>query len=138
MLDIAKKVLKIEADAIEGLIERLDGSFSDAVDIIFESKGKVIVTGMGKSGLIGKKIASTLASTGTPAFFMHPAEASHGDLGMVSSEDVVIAISNSGETDELIGLIPFLKRFNVHLISMTGNPCSTLSKMADMNLDISI
>lgn len=138
ILDIAKKVLKTEADAIEGLIARLDGSFLDAIDIIYASKGKVIVTGMGKSGLIGKKIASTLASTGTPAFFMHPAEASHGDLGMVSSEDVVIAISNSGETDELVGLIPFLKRFDVRLISMTGEMNSTLSKTADVSLDVTV
>ena len=93
---------------------------------------------MGKSGLIGKKIASTLASTGTPAFFMHPAEASHGDLGMVSSEDVVIAISNSGETDELLGLVPFLKRFNVQLIAMTGETNSTLAKAADVNLDVTV
>lgn len=138
ILDIAKKVLKTEADAIEGLIARLDGSFLEAIDIIYASKGKVIVTGMGKSGLIGKKIASTLASTGTPAFFMHPAEASHGDLGMVSSEDVVIAISNSGETDELVGLIPFLKRFDVRLISMTGEMNSTLSKTADVSLDVTV
>ncbi len=138
ILDIAKKVLRTEADAIEGLIERLNSSFSDAIDIIYASKGKVIVTGMGKSGLIGKKIASTLASTGTPAFFMHPAEASHGDLGMVSSEDVVIAISNSGETDELLALVPFLKRFNVHLISMTGDMNSTLSKAADVSLDVTV
>jgi arabinose-5-phosphate isomerase len=138
MLDIAKRVLKAEACAIEGLIERLDGSFSDAIDIIFQSRGKVIVTGMGKSGLIGKKIASTLASTGTPAFFMHPAEASHGDLGMVSSEDVVIAISNSGETDEIVGLIPFLKRFNVHLIAMTGDTNSMLSRAADVSLDVMV
>ncbi len=138
ILDIAKKVLKTEAAAIEGLIERIDSSFQDAVDIIYASKGKVIVTGMGKSGLIGKKIASTLASTGTPAFFMHPAEASHGDLGMVSSEDVVIAISNSGETDELVGLIPFLKRFNVQLIALTGETNSTLSRVADVNLDITV
>ena len=128
ILEIARKVLRTEAGAIKGLIERLNSGFQDAVDIIYASKGKVIVTGMGKSGLIGKKIASTLASTGTPAFFMHPAEASHGDLGMVSSEDVVIAISNSGETDELLGLIPFLKRFNVQLIAMTGETNSTLSK----------
>ncbi len=138
ILEIARKVLKTEADAIEGLIERLNSSFLDAVDIIYASKGKVIVTGMGKSGLIGKKIASTLASTGTPAFFMHPAEASHGDLGMVSSEDVVIAISNSGETDELVGLIPFLKRFDVRLISMTGDTNSTLSKTADVGLDVTV
>ncbi len=138
ILDIAKKVLKTEAEAVAGLIERLDSSFERVIDIIYTSKGKVIVTGMGKSGLIGKKIAATLASTGTPAFFMHPAEASHGDLGMVSSDDVVIAISNSGETDELLALIPFLKRFNVHLISMTGDVNSTLSRAADLNLDVTI
>jgi len=138
ILEIARKVLKIEANAVEGLIERLNGGFQDAVDIIYASKGKVIVTGMGKSGLIGKKIAATLASTGTPAFFMHPAEASHGDLGMVSSEDVVIAISNSGETDEILGLIPFLKRFNVSIISMTGEANSTLSKSANVNLDVTV
>jgi arabinose-5-phosphate isomerase len=137
-LEVARKVLKIEADAVEGLIEKLNGSFQDAIDFIYASKGKVIVTGMGKSGLIGKKVAATLASTGTPAFFMHPAEASHGDLGMVSSEDVVIAISNSGETDEILGLIPFLKRFNVRLISMTGEANSTLSKSADVSLDVTV
>ncbi|OGW26216.1 MAG: D-arabinose 5-phosphate isomerase, partial [Nitrospirae bacterium GWC2_42_7] len=96
------------------------------------------VTGMGKSGLVGKKIAATLSSTGTPAFFMHPGEASHGDLGMVTSDDVIIAISNSGETDEIIGLIPFLKRFSINLISMTGNPDSTLTRAADVNLDVSV
>lgn len=138
ILDIAKKVLKIEADAVLALIEKLDANFEKAVDLIYNSKGKVVVTGMGKSGLVGKKIAATLASTGTPAFFLHPAEAIHGDLGMVTSEDVIIAISNSGETEELAGLIPFLKRFNVHLISMTGNPNSTLSRQADAHLDISV
>lgn len=138
ILDIAKKVLKIEADAISALIEKLNSNFEEAVEIIFNSKGRVVVTGMGKSGLVGKKIAATLASTGTPAFFLHPAEASHGDLGMVTSNDVIIAISNSGETGELIGLIPFLKRFDVQLISMTGNPNSTLSKAADVALDISV
>ncbi len=138
MLAIARKVLKTEADAVFALAAKLDSDFEKAVELIFRSKGRVVVTGMGKSGLVGKKIAATLASTGTPAFFLHPAEASHGDLGMVTSEDVIIAISNSGETDELVGLIPFLKRFNVGLISMTGNPRSTLSKVSDVNLDISI
>jgi arabinose-5-phosphate isomerase len=138
MLDIARKVLKTEADAVLALTEKLNSGFEKAVEIIFGSNGRVVVTGMGKSGLVGKKIAATLASTGTPAFFLHPAEAIHGDLGMVTSDDVVIAISNSGETDEIVGLIPFLKRFNVGLISMTGNPDSTLSKVADVNLDISI
>ncbi|MEC4676005.1 MAG: KpsF/GutQ family sugar-phosphate isomerase [Nitrospirota bacterium] len=137
-IEIAKNVLQTEADAIAGLIEKLDGSFGKAVGIILESRGKVVVTGMGKSGLIGKKIAATLASTGTPALFMHPAEASHGDLGMVTSEDVIIALSNSGETEEIIGLIPFLKRFNVGIISLTGNAGSTLSKVSDVALDVSV
>ncbi|MCL4456591.1 MAG: KpsF/GutQ family sugar-phosphate isomerase [Nitrospirae bacterium] len=138
IIDIAKRVLKIEADAVAALAGKLNSDFEKAVEIIFNSKGRVVVTGMGKSGLVGKKIAATLASTGTPAFFLHPAEASHGDLGMVTSDDVIIAISNSGETEELIGLIPFLKRFNVGLISMAGNPDSTLSKAADVTLDISV
>ncbi len=138
IIDIAKRVLKIEAEAVAALAGKLNSDFEKAVDIIFNSKGRVVVTGMGKSGLVGKKIAATLASTGTPAFFLHPAEASHGDLGMVTSDDVIIAISNSGETEELIGLIPFLKRFNVGLISMAGNPDSTLSKAADVTLDISV
>jgi len=138
ILDIARKVLKIEADAVAGLIEKLDDSFEKAVEIIYESSGRVVVTGMGKSGLVGKKIAATLASTGTPSFFMHPAEASHGDLGMVTSLDAVIAISNSGETEELVGLIPFVKRFNVRLIALTGNPLSTLSSIADVSLDVSV
>ncbi|MBI4683985.1 MAG: KpsF/GutQ family sugar-phosphate isomerase [Nitrospirae bacterium] len=138
ILDIAKKVLKIEADAVLNLIENLNSSFEKAIDIIYHSKGRVVVTGMGKSGLIGKKIAATLASTGTPAFFMHPAEASHGDLGMVTADDVIIAISNSGETEEIARLIPFLKRFNVSLITMTGNSNSTLAKAADVHLDISV
>lgn len=138
IIDIAKKVLKIEADAVAALAEKLDSTFEKAIDIIFKSKGRVVVTGMGKSGLVGKKIAATLASTGTPAFFMHPAEASHGDLGMVTSDDVIIAISNSGETAELSGLIPFLKRFDVGLIAMTGNLNSTLAKSADVHLDVSV
>lgn len=138
ILDIAKKVLKTEADAVFALTDKLDSNFERAIEIIYRSKGRVVVTGMGKSGLVGKKIAATLASTGTPAFFLHPAEATHGDLGMVTSDDVIIAISNSGETEELVGLIPFLKRFNVSLISMTGNPDSTLSKTADVTLDVSV
>ncbi len=138
IIDIAKRVLKIEADAVSALIEKLNSDFEKAVEIIFNSRGRVVVTGMGKSGLVGKKIAATLASTGTPAFFLHPAEASHGDLGMVTADDVIIAISNSGETEELVGLIPFLKRFNVNLISMTGNPDSTISKAAEVTLDVSV
>ncbi|MDO9289311.1 MAG: KpsF/GutQ family sugar-phosphate isomerase [Thermodesulfovibrionales bacterium] len=138
ILDIAKRVLRIEADAILALTDKLNSNFEESVNTIFKSKGRVVVTGMGKSGLVGKKIAATLASTGTPAFFLHPAEAIHGDIGMVTADDVIIAISNSGETEELIGLIPFLKRFNVSLISMTGNPNSTLSKAADITLDVSV
>lgn len=138
LLDIAKKVLKTEAEAVFALIEKIDSNFEKAIEIIYNSKGRVVVTGMGKSGLVAKKIAATLASTGTPAFFLHPAEASHGDLGMVTSDDVIIAISNSGETEELLGLIPFLKRFDVRIISITGNTSSTLSKVADVKIDVSV
>lgn len=138
ILEIAIKVLKTEADAVLQLIGKLNINFEKAVDIIYKCKGRVVVTGMGKSGLICKKVAATFASTGTPAFFMHPAEASHGDLGMVTSDDVVVAISNSGETEELAALVPFLKRFNIRLISITGNPNSTLSRLADVNIDVSV
>jgi arabinose-5-phosphate isomerase len=138
ILDIAKKVLKTEADAVYALIEKLNSNFEKAVEIVYKSKGRVVVTGMGKSGLVAKKIAATLSSTGTPAFFLHPAEASHGDLGMVTADDIIIAISNSGETEEILGLIPFLKRFNIRIISIAGNPDSTLSKTADVTLDVSV
>lgn len=138
IIDIAKKVLTIEADAVIALKEKLDHEFEKAVDVIFNSKGRVIVTGMGKSGLVGKKIAATLSSTGTPAFFMHPGEAGHGDLGMVTSDDVVIALSNSGETEELLRLLPFLERFDVRLIALSGNTKSTLAKAADASLDVSV
>src|SRR5208337_4961508 len=138
ILDIARKVLTVEANSVAALIGKLDSGFEKAIDIIFASKGRVVVTGMGKSGLVGKKMAATLASTGTPAFFLHPAEASHGDLGMVTSDDVIIAISNSGETDELLQLLPFLKRFNLSIISMTGSLDSTLSKAADVTIDVSV
>lgn len=138
VLEIAKKVLRTEADAVVSLIEKLDSNFEGAIELLYKSSGRVIVTGMGKSGIVGKKIAATLASTGTPAFFMHPAEACHGDLGMVTANDVIVAISNSGETEELLSLVPFLKRFNVKLISITGNLQSTLSKFADFPLDTSV
>jgi arabinose-5-phosphate isomerase len=137
-LDIARRVLKIESEAVLALSDKLNGNFSRAVDLIFSARGRVVVTGMGKSGLVGKKIAATFASTGTPSFFMHPAEASHGDLGMVTSQDVIIAISSSGETNELIDLIPFLKRFDVSIISMTGNADSTLARSSDAFLDVSV
>ena len=138
IIDVAKKVLETEAEALHALAARLSSDFEKAVAIVHEIKGRVVVTGMGKSGLVGKKIAATLASTGTPAFFLHPAEASHGDLGMVTERDAIIAISNSGETEELVGLIPFLKRFRVKLISMTGNVNSTIAKASDVSLDIAV
>lgn len=138
ILDTAREVLKTEAEAVHSLIKKLDKKFEQAVEIIFSSKGRVVITGMGKSGLVAKKLAATLASTGTPALFLHPAEASHGDLGMVTSDDVIIAISNSGETEEILGLMPFLKRFNVRIIALTGNRESALSKIADIALDVSV
>lgn len=134
----AKDVLKTEAEAIAALIERVDKTFIDAVEIIFSCKGKVIVTGMGKSGLIGKKMAATFASTGTPAFFLNPAEGSHGDIGMVTKGDVVIAISNSGETEEIIMILPLLQRLNIKVISLTGNLNSTLAKASDVVLNVSV
>jgi arabinose-5-phosphate isomerase len=138
ILDEAKKVFNIESKAIAALAGRLDKEFERAAELIHDCKGRVIVSGMGKSGIIGKKIAATLASTGTPAYFMHPAEASHGDLGMVTGKDIVLALSNSGETDELVGLIPHLKRFNVKLISLTGKKTSTLARASDVCLDVSV
>ncbi|QWR78246.1 KpsF/GutQ family sugar-phosphate isomerase [Candidatus Magnetomonas plexicatena] len=138
IIETARSVLQEEAQAILGLIDRLDSRFIAAVDLIFDSRGKAVLTGMGKSGLIAKKIAATLASTGTPSFFMHPADAGHGDLGMVTSDDVVIAVSNSGETEEILRLIPFFKRFNINLISMTGNMNSTLSRESVVSIDITV
>jgi arabinose-5-phosphate isomerase len=138
VIEQAKRVLKIEAEAISALTERINESFVKAVDLIFFCKGKIVVTGVGKSGLIGQKIASTLASTGTPSFFMHPAEGIHGDLGMLSKNDVVIAISNSGESNEISQIIPVVKRMGLPLISMTGNRISTLAKSGDVVLDISV
>jgi len=138
LIEEAKRVLKLEAQALISLIDKLDSAFDLAIGMLDDCKGRVIVTGMGKSGLIGKKIASTLSSIGVPSTFLHPAEAIHGDLGMVTRSDVVLAISNSGETEELISLIPHLKRFNVPLLVMSGNPASTLSKSADAYIDISV
>ncbi|MBI4826991.1 MAG: KpsF/GutQ family sugar-phosphate isomerase [Nitrospirae bacterium] len=137
-IEQAKKVLRIEADAIESLIERVNETIIEAIDILYQCKGKVVVTGMGKSGLIGKKIAATLSSTGTSAFYLNPAEGSHGDIGMVTKDDVVIAISNSGETDEIINILPVLKRLDVKIIAMTGNLSSSLAKKSDVVLDISV
>jgi len=136
--DEAKRVLKVEAEALIALIEKLDGAFDEAVRLFDCCKGRVIITGMGKSGLIGKKIAATFSSIGIPSNFLHPAEAIHGDLGMVTGSDVVLAISNSGETEELVSLLPHFKRFNVPLLVMSGNPSSTLAKSADAHIDISV
>lgn len=138
IIEEARRVLSIEAGAIEEVSRRLDSRFAEAVEFLSCCAGRVIVTGMGKSGLVGKKIAATLASTGTPAFYMHPGEASHGDLGMVTPTDVVLALSNSGETAELVALIPFIKRFKIKLISMTGSMSSTLAAASDMALDVGV
>ncbi|MDX5406114.1 MAG: KpsF/GutQ family sugar-phosphate isomerase [Chromatiaceae bacterium] len=134
----AAEVLKIEAAAVAQLQQYLDGSFDLACQLILDSRGKTIVTGMGKSGHIGSKIAATLASTGSPAFFVHPGEASHGDLGMLTRDDVVIAISNSGETAEVLTIVPVIKRLGIKLIAMTGNPASTLAKLADAHLCVKV
>lgn len=133
-----RRVLDIEARAISQLIDRIDGRFVAAVDLLYGCRGKVVVCGMGKSGLIGQKIAATLASTGTPAFFLHPAEGIHGDLGMMARQDVLIALSNSGETDELLKLLPFVKRLNVPVIALTGKLQSTLAKNSEVVLDVSV
>lgn len=135
---IARKVLEIEAAAILDLVGRLDQSFDRAVEILFACSGRVVVTGMGKSGLIGNKISATFASTGTPSLFLHPAEAIHGDLGRIVKGDVVLAISNSGETEEILALAPAVKRLSLPLVAMTGDPKSTLAGMADVHLDVSI
>ncbi len=131
---IARDVLEIEARAIVELIGRLDASFAHAVRIIMECHGRVVVSGMGKSGHIARKIASTLASTGTPAFFVHPAEASHGDLGMITRDDVMIGLSNSGESGELLAIVPLLKRQGAKLIAFTGKVGSSLAQEADVHL----
>lgn len=135
---LACEVFDIEANAILRLKNSLGVSFDRAIDLLYNCKGRVIVTGMGKSGLIGKKIAATLSSTGTPAYFLHPAESTHGDSGVITREDVVIAISNSGETQELLNLLPVIKRFGVPIISMTGRMDSTLAKAGESVLDISV
>ena len=137
-IQIAKRVISVEIDGLEYMQKNLDNSISIAVDTIVNSNGRVIVCGMGKSGIVGKKIAASLASTGTASFFMHPGEAFHGDLGMIKSEDVFIAISNSGETDEVLKLLPFLRDNGNYIISMTGNELSTLAKNSECHLSIKI
>ncbi len=133
-----KRVLSIEARAIAALVDRLDDRFARAVDLLLQCAGKVVVSGMGKSGLIGQKIAATLASTGTPAFFVHPADGIHGDLGMLAKEDALLAISHSGETEEVLKLLPFMKRLGIPIIALTGRPQSTLAKYSDVVLDVSV
>jgi arabinose-5-phosphate isomerase len=137
-LDLARKVLRIEAEAILGLVERIDGAFEQTVQLLFECRGRVIVTGMGKSGIICRKIAATLSSTGTPSYFLHPAEAIHGDLGAIREEDVVIALSHSGETEELVRLLESIRRIGAKLVAITGEPRSTLARASDVMLDCSI
>jgi arabinose-5-phosphate isomerase len=137
-LDVGRRVLDIEARAVQALVQRLDGGFSEAVDLLYQCKGKVVVSGMGKSGLIGQKIAATMASTGTPSFFLHPAEGLHGDLGMLARRDVLIAISNSGETQEILQLLPFMERMGIPVVAIVGRKNSTLAKNSAVALDVSV
>ena len=137
-LEIARKVLEIEAQAILDLRDRLDASFDRAIDVLVSCAGRVVVMGIGKSGIIGQKLSATLASTGTPSLFLHPTEAIHGDLGRIVKGDVVVAISSSGETEEILALVPSIKRLGSPLVALTGSPRSTLASAADVNLDVSI
>jgi len=138
LLQFGRAVIRLEAAAVAALAERLDAHFERACEIMLATSGRVIVVGMGKSGHIGGKIAATLASTGTPAFFVHPGEASHGDLGMITLTDVVLAISNSGETAEILTILPLIKRMGVKLIALTGNPASTLARQADAHINVGV
>ena len=137
-LDLAREVLRIEADAVQTLAARLDENFLRALDVILCCEGRVIVSGMGKSGHIARKIAATMSSTGTPAYFVHPGEASHGDLGMITEKDVIIALSYSGESQELMTIVPVIKRQGAKLVSMTGNPASSLAMAADVHLNAAV
>ncbi|MDH3984246.1 MAG: KpsF/GutQ family sugar-phosphate isomerase, partial [Gammaproteobacteria bacterium] len=138
LLALAANVLDIEARAVDSLKSRLNDDFVAACQLCMDTPGRIVVTGMGKSGHVSNKIAATLASTGTPAFFMHPAEASHGDLGMITSQDLLLAISYSGETAEVVTILPVVKRMGAKLVSLTGNPLSTMAQAADVHLDISV
>jgi arabinose-5-phosphate isomerase len=138
ILDLAREVLTIEAEGISTLVKKLDVSFLKAVDLIYRAKGRVIVTGVGKSGIVARKLVATFNSTGTPALFLHPVEAMHGDLGMVSPDDVVLALSNSGETKEITILIPSLKRLKVPVIALTGRPASTLGRESQVAIDTGV
>lgn len=136
--ELGLAVIRTEAEAIANLADRIDAKFAEACRLLLKCQGRIVVLGMGKSGHIGKKIAATLASTGSPAFFVHPGEASHGDLGMITSKDVVIALSNSGETTEILTILPLIKRLGITLITLTGNPNSTLAQAADIDLNASV
>lgn len=138
LIDSARRTIHLENQAIAQLEQRIDDSFVKACQLMLDCPGRIVVVGMGKSGHIGRKIAATLASTGTPAFFVHPAEASHGDMGMITESDLVLALSNSGSTNEIVTLLPLIKRLGIQLISMTGNPASELAQAASVNLDTSV
>ena len=138
VLDQARRVIRIEAEAVTSLLDRLDNSFAQAVELIYACKGRVIISGVGKSGIVGRKLATTLTSTGTPALFIHPVDCLHGDMGLVSPEDVFIAVSKSGETDEIDQLLHFFKRLDVKIIALSGKKDSSLSRMADVILDVSV
>lgn len=138
LIQSAQRTIRLELEAVEGLLVRIDADFVRACEMILASKGRVVVVGMGKSGHIGNKIAATLASTGTTAFFVHPAEASHGDMGMITRDDIILALSNSGTTNEIVTLLPLIKRLGIKLISLTGNPDSTLAKAAEVNLNVNV
>lgn len=138
LIQSAQRTIRLESSAVDGLLARIGDDFVRACEMILSCTGRVVVVGMGKSGHIGNKIAATLASTGTPSFFVHPAEASHGDMGMITKDDVVLALSNSGSTAEIVTLLPLIKRLGIRLISMTGNPESALAKAAEVNLDASV
>src|SRR5215471_15386853 len=137
-LETARKVLEIEARALAELVERLDQNFVRAVEVLLSCQGRVVVSGMGKSGLIGQKISATLSSTGTPSLYLHPAEATHGDLGRIVKGDALLAISYSGETEEMLALIPWMRRLGSPIVALTGNPASALAGAADVHLDVSI
>ncbi|MEB0090917.1 KpsF/GutQ family sugar-phosphate isomerase [Pseudomonas sp. CCI1.2] len=138
LIQTAQRTIRLEIEAVEGLLVHIDADFVRACEMILAGKGRVVVVGMGKSGHIGKKIAATLASTGTTAFFVHPAEASHGDMGMITRDDIILAISNSGTTTEIVTLLPLIKRLGIQMISLTGNPDSTLAKAAEVNLNVHV
>ncbi|MDD3448776.1 MAG: KpsF/GutQ family sugar-phosphate isomerase, partial [Gammaproteobacteria bacterium] len=138
LIELGLAVIRAETDALADLAERIDGNFARACRYLLGCAGRIVVIGMGKSGHIGSKIAATLASTGSPAFFVHPGEASHGDLGMITPHDVVLALSNSGETEEILTILPLIKRQGVPLITLTGNPASTLARNAEVNLDVGV